>query len=344
MNKTLGPIVHRDAYSRAVERELLAWFKDVFFIPISAILVRYGVPLMPEYLAIKYDETGRLNSLTGAIEAGLTSGRIQYRDGIFTGKFSSTITKELRALGAEYDRATQSFRLTLGQVPFNLRTVIALQIEKSKALHAEIISTLATIATHVAEAKDLGLNFGPAIDTIIPSLDAQLVTTFNGLDAITIAPKVTPQIRERLTNELTENLQLTVKNFTKEKTLELRKLAEANAFAGGRSDRLAKVIEAQFGVTKRKANFLADQETGLLVSKYRESRYAEAGVRDYIWSTSHDDRVRHDHAELDGKRFSFSNPPITNRATGARNNPGQDFRCRCNALPIVVVGATADAA
>lgn len=343
MQKTLAPIIHRDAYTYAVERELLDWFKDVFFIPIAAILARYDVPLSSKYQAIKYDET-RLNSVTGAIEAGLASGRIQYRDGIFTGKFSSAITKELRALGATYDGRTQSFSLSLGQVPFNLRTTIALQIEKSKALHSEIISTLATIATHIAESQDLGLNFGPALDMIIPSLDAQLITTFDGLKSITIAPNVTPQIREKLTNELTESTQLAVKNFTKEKTLELRKLAEANAFSGGRSDRLAKVIEAQFGVTKRKANFLADQETGLLVSKYREARYAEAGVKDYIWMTSHDDRVRKDHAALDGKRFSFSNPPITNRSTGARNNPGEDFRCRCAARPIVVIGARDEAA
>ena len=72
-----------------------------------------------------------------------------------------------------------------------------------------------------------------------------------------------------------------------------------------------------------------------MVSKYRQIRYEEVGIDNYIWSTSHDSRVRHDHRELQGKVFSFSNPPITDKATGARNNPGEDFGCRCVAIPVM---------
>ena len=40
------------------------------------------------------------------------------------------------------------------------------------------------------------------------------------------------------------------------------------------------------------------------------------------------------HKDLDGKIFEFANPPITNEK-GDRNNPGEDWQCRCEAIPIV---------
>ena len=72
-----------------------------------------------------------------------------------------------------------------------------------------------------------------------------------------------------------------------------------------------------------------------MVSKYRQIRYEDVGIRRYMWSTSGDVRVRHDHKELNGKIFYFDNPPITDKATGARNNPGEDFGCRCVAIPVM---------
>jgi len=85
---------------------------------------------------------------------------------------------------------------------------------------------------------------------------------------------------------------------------------------------------------------IARQETSLFVSKYREERYTGAGITEYIWSTSKDQRVRPDHAALDHQVFSWDSPPVTDRATGKRNNPGADFGCRCLALPVIRLGAS----
>jgi SPP1 gp7 family putative phage head morphogenesis protein len=48
----------------------------------------------------------------------------------------------------------------------------------------------------------------------------------------------------------------------------------------------------------------------------------------YIWVTSHDERVRKMHRALDGRTFSWNDPPITN-PQGEANHPGQDYNCRC---------------
>jgi uncharacterized protein with gpF-like domain len=38
---------------------------------------------------------------------------------------------------------------------------------------------------------------------------------------------------------------------------------------------------------------------------------------------------------LNGHIYSFDDPPVTCQATQAHNNPGEDFRCRCVAIPIL---------
>lgn len=79
---------------------------------------------------------------------------------------------------------------------------------------------------------------------------------------------------------------------------------------------------------------MARQETSLLTAKYRKLRYTDVGITKYRWSTSHDDRVRKRHKELDGQVFDFEAPPIVNEK-GDRKNPGEDFGCRCQAIPII---------
>ena len=66
-------------------------------------------------------------------------------------------------------------------------------------------------------------------------------------------------------------------------------------------------------------------------------RYTNAGVKEYIWSTSNDQRVRPDHKELNGKTFSWGEAVI-DRTTGQKGNPGEAFGCRCLALPVVRIG------
>ena len=101
-----------------------------------------------------------------------------------------------------------------------------------------------------------------------------------------------------------------------------------NTRQGIRAEGLVEIIQKQFGVSERKALFLAKQETSLLMSKYRETRYKEVGLNEYIWSTSQDSRVRPDHRKLNRKSFSFDSPPVVNEK-GDKKNPGEDFGCRC---------------
>lgn len=104
---------------------------------------------------------------------------------------------------------------------------------------------------------------------------------------------------------------------------------------------LQKDIQAEFDVSKTTAAFWARNEIGNLNAQLTKLEFEDAGVKQYIWSTSQDERVRECHASFNGKIFSWDNPPemwyMTKSGmvlTGRRCNPQEDYNCRCSALPV----------
>jgi SPP1 gp7 family putative phage head morphogenesis protein len=105
---------------------------------------------------------------------------------------------------------------------------------------------------------------------------------------------------------------------------------------------LSAQIEHEFGVGRARARLIARDQTLKYNGQVTEQLHKDAGVTSYIWSTSRDERVRGtpggkwprgNHYELDGQRFSYSNPPVVDKKTGRRANPGYDFCCRCVSTP-----------
>ncbi|HEX5865102.1 MAG TPA: minor capsid protein [Casimicrobiaceae bacterium] len=93
-------------------------------------------------------------------------------------------------------------------------------------------------------------------------------------------------------------------------------------------------IQERLDVSRSKADLLARDQVLKLNAKITRERQQAAGITDYIWTTSNDERVRETHDELDGETFSWDDPPVTNEA-GDRNHPGEDYQCRCVAYPVL---------
>lgn len=322
--RELAPIRHKDAYTRAVERHVLAYFDETIFGPLVAMLDADRVP------------ADKANAKESAVIAGIKVGRIWYTEGVFSGSFSAAISKELREMGATFDARASVFRISPDSLPNNLRGVLSDSIQNAATVHHNVEEFLLAAEAHIKLAST-GIELDQTLGMIRGDLWRQMERSVKGIDWISVPADLTPEISAELVRDFTQNLDLYVKNFLNHEIPELRQLVEQNAFAGGRPDKLRGIIEARYGVTKRKAAFLADQESSLFVSKFREARYKAIGAQQYQWSTSHDERVRPDHRVLNGKIFSWDNPPITNKKTGAHNNPGEDFRCRCVAIPILNV-------
>mgnify|MGYP000210898992 CR=1 FL=1 len=65
-----------------------------------------------------------------------------------------------------------------------------------------------------------------------------------------------------------------------------------------------------------------------------EERQTQAGIEEYVWSTSNDEKVRETHEELDGTTQRWDDPPVSEK-NGDRNHPGGSYQCRCVAVPVL---------
>ena len=328
MRVTLTPIAARESYIAPVEKEIVAYFKETLFDPLTDLIGDSGVRTNAAH-----DEKH------SAVWDALLAGIIWYAAGVFSGTFNAAISRELRAIGAIKRGA--GFALAQEDIPLPLKGAIALSIQRSTALHEAVLSTLTRIEENLTAAPT-GLNFTKAVDKITNDLQEQLVRSVSSVEGLPTPPPVSEGLTGQLREKLTQGTERAVKDFTLEATQELRSLVRRNLSEGGRTDRLASIIEARFGVAQRKAQFLADQETSLLVSGYREQRYRELGSTEYVWETTGDGKVRpthgesNDHRSLNGRRFSWDAPPVVDSASGRRCHPGQDYNCRCVARPILV--------
>ena len=109
---------------------------------------------------------------------------------------------------------------------------------------------------------------------------------------------------------------------------ELRESVSSTMTSGARAKYLANRIEKLANTTRNRAALIARDQVGKLNGRVTEYRQRGAGIEEYRWSTSHDSRVRDEHAERDGQIFRWDNPPYD-------GHPGTPIRCRCVALPVI---------
>lgn len=116
-----------------------------------------------------------------------------------------------------------------------------------------------------------------------------------------------------------------------------------DGYKQGRTIRdISKDIQEEYNVSKHRAQMLARDQVATLNAQITKLQQQDAGCKRYRWSTSHDARVRDCHRALDGKIFNWNDPPEmwyeTKKSgrvyTGRRCNPGEDFLCRCIAIPV----------
>ncbi|MGR6904740.1 phage minor head protein [Lysinibacillus sp. BSL11] len=86
-------------------------------------------------------------------------------------------------------------------------------------------------------------------------------------------------------------------------------------------------LEEQIGMSRNRAKFIAVDQSGTLFGQMTAQRHQNMGVMKFKWRTSKDERVRDSHKILEDKIFSYDDPPSVGL-------PGEDFHCRCIALPI----------
>lgn len=317
----LRPFRDSTAIPEALEQRIKKAFRQLLYGP---VLAEFGLS----------SKKVLVNAKAEGLAEALQRGTVTYGDGLFRGQFSATISKELRSLGAKWDRKEKAYRLGAHELPHAVKAAIA-------ASEAHFGRTMAALDERLRKIlpEEIAGNIISA-DLFDKALWKSDNNIRKSLDTITVLPELTPDQRRELAEAWSENLGLEIKNFAESEILDLRRKIEKNVRAGNRYDAMLSTIQASYGVTAGKAKFLASQETRLMTGELKKQRYLQAGVPEYRWTCVRGSPlhpVRPAHKALDGTIQRWDAPPVVSEPgqPERRANAGFDYNCRCAAVPVV---------
>ena len=164
-------------------------------------------------------------------------------------------------------------------------------------------------------------------ELVLSDVDVKLVVSIKQSLKVDITGVLSrpSSIRDAMATAVKNNVAL-IKDIP-EQYLEKIQAAVYEAMAEGlRYEDLAKEIEHVGEVTESRAKLIARDQIGKLNSDFSRVRQTDLGIEEYEWSTSGDERVRDEHAELNGETFRWDSSPPD-------GHPGEAVNCRCVAIP-----------
>ncbi len=139
---------------------------------------------------------------------------------------------------------------------------------------------------------------------------------------------------QKALGEWTETNAGLIKSIPKEFLDEFKDTVYREYISGSSITDLSKQIRERYGVSKSKSRMLARDQVGKLNAQITQHQQQNVGSNKYKWKTAGDGRVRNRHKELNNKICSWDDPPVVDKRTGRKAHPGEDYQCRCIAIPV----------
>jgi uncharacterized protein with gpF-like domain len=141
---------------------------------------------------------------------------------------------------------------------------------------------------------------------------------------------ITPAIRDLMQASIAENVAL-IKSIPDQYFTQIEGHVMRAAQVGGDMGPLAQVLEHQYGVTRRRAAFIARDQTRKAMAVVERARQEELGITHAYWKHSaggKHPRPTHVKASRDGVIYDI-NEGWLDPALGKRIWPGTEPNCRC---------------
>lgn len=137
---------------------------------------------------------------------------------------------------------------------------------------------------------------------------------------------MTPAVRDVVQATVNQNIPL-IKSIAAEHLQEVSGLVMRSVAAGRDIGYLTKELEARYGITKRRAAFIARSQNNMATSLVEKTRQQELGIVEAQWMHSHGGaHPRPSHVAADGKRYKVSEGMLLD---GKQTWPGVELNCRC---------------
>lgn len=139
-----------------------------------------------------------------------------------------------------------------------------------------------------------------------------------------------PWLKDFLYTKITDNVGF-IETIHEDYFERIKEVVEDGVKKGSSVKQMREQLMEQVDISKNKAQFIAVDQAGSILGQMTAQRHQNLGIEKFEWYDSADERVRDSHRRLSGKTFSYSEPPEVN---GRKVLPGEDYRCRCVALPV----------
>ncbi|CAK9250652.1 unnamed protein product [Sphagnum jensenii] len=196
VTEELKALPDNDEDYEKIESAIRKLFREEIYLPIIKLL---GV-----------DKRVIINASNDLLE-GIRTGRIQFYRGSFSGRFTAGISKELRALGAKWERTTGTFKLPQSSLSFEVRSAIsASQSTFQQRLDAIDRKLAQIVPEEIADRMSLTKHF----DTTLWKVDRDIR---KAVSKITVQAQLSEEQREKLAAEWNDNIKLEIKDWTQKK-------------------------------------------------------------------------------------------------------------------------------
>jgi SPP1 gp7 family putative phage head morphogenesis protein len=279
------------------------------------------------------------NARVTALETALRRGDVNFKGGVFRGKFNARLSAQLRKLGAVWDRQRQGFVLSATKLPPALFLAATHANAETEKLVGDLEFKIADIPQNV-DRYVRGLNLDPFAEQLRTAVDDGMRQTV--AKEMGVQPEILPDMRQKLKADYTATTTKAIKGFADEETERLREHVEQYVREGRPRSELVEAIRGRLGVSTRRAQFIARQETSLFTSKLKETQYQNVGLDRYMWQAiggrAGDGRNRPTHRAAHGRIFFWDHSKNRNPVLNDNGQPvhaGEDWNCRCNSRPVV---------
>lgn len=147
-----------------------------------------------------------------------------------------------------------------------------------------------------------------------------------------------PELVSYIDTSIFDNTRL-IKSIPEQYLSNVQSIVMTNVRAGGRPSSIASSLLDQFDVTNNRAKMIARDQTAKVNGDLSAKRQQNVGFEYFQWLDSDDQRVRRRHEGIADKVtaygkgiYRWDNPPLSDK--GIPIIPGQDFQCRCVAVPV----------
>jgi SPP1 gp7 family putative phage head morphogenesis protein len=151
---------------------------------------------------------------------------------------------------------------------------------------------------------------------------------------ISVNFKMTPAQNDILKATVQANVSL-IKSIPQQYLKDVEGAVMRSVQTGRDIGALTKELQKKFGVTRKRAEFIAIDQNNKATSAFQNARQKELGITEAIWMHSHAGKEpRPTHVAMNGKRYNVSDG-MYDSAVKEYILPGQLPRCRCTGRSVV---------